>query len=156
MRKLNEGKSGSDVDFDLTKSQNLAMELYETRIASAQRFVAMCVMFHEMGSRVEKFFEWISFELLGYRIDRTHSIMRIATTASPVSGAEVRLILRKYQIWLKVERALDTIGSAYKAYKATKSEITGEAPDRDTFEVSNEPSNEKNESGEPSSDTCFK
>merc|ERR1712226_1110993 len=78
------------MDFMLARKQHLAQELYESRIASLQRFVAMTVMFHQMGSRVQNFFARISFGLLGYRMDRTHSIMRIATTASPVSGAEVR------------------------------------------------------------------
>ena len=32
----------------------------------------------------------VSSRYLGYETSRTHSIMRIATTASPVSGAEVR------------------------------------------------------------------
>jgi hypothetical protein len=32
----------------------------------------------------------VSFGLLGYEMDRTQSIMRIATTASPVSGMDVR------------------------------------------------------------------
>ena len=54
-----------------------------------QRAVAMYVMFHEMGARCAAFWPSWSFGLLRYRIDRTHSIMRIATTASPVSGAEV-------------------------------------------------------------------
>ena len=50
----------------------------------------MTVLFHQLGDRVAKFWPAVSFGYLGYRMDRTHSIMRIATTASPVSGAEVR------------------------------------------------------------------
>ena len=77
--------------FSLCESQSLIMELYESRIASMQRFVAMTVMFHEMRRRVHRFFPRVSFDYLGDRIDRTHSsIMRIATTASPVSGSDVR------------------------------------------------------------------
>ena len=76
--------------FTLVASQDLSMQLYETRVASLQRFVSMCVMFHQLGDRVAKFWPAVSFGYLGYRMDRTHSIMRIATTASPVSGAEVR------------------------------------------------------------------
>lgn len=57
----------------MSKSQHFAMELYETRIASMQRFVAMCVMFHQMGYRVQTFFPKISFGYWGYRMDRTHS-----------------------------------------------------------------------------------
>ena len=50
----------------------------------------MTVLFHQLGDRVAKFWPAVPFGYLGYRMDRTHSIMRIATTASPVSGAEVR------------------------------------------------------------------
>lgn len=35
----------------------------------------MCVIFHTMGRRVADFWPAVSFGLLGYRIDRTHSIM---------------------------------------------------------------------------------
>ena len=76
--------------FTLVASQNLSMQLYESRVASLQRFVSMCVVFHQLGKRVASFWPAVSFGFLGYRMDRTHSIMRIATTASPVSGAEVR------------------------------------------------------------------
>ena len=38
------------------------------------------IMFHQMGKRVADFWPAVSFGLLGYRMDRTHSIMRIATT----------------------------------------------------------------------------
>jgi len=62
--------------FLLSESQHLAMELYESRVASMQRYVAMCVMFHQMGMRVQSFFPKISFGLLGYRMDRTHSSKR--------------------------------------------------------------------------------
>ena len=58
--------------FLMSQSQHLSMELYESRVASMQRFVAMCVMFHQMGHRVQSFFPKISFGLLGYRMDRTH------------------------------------------------------------------------------------
>jgi hypothetical protein len=43
----------------------------------------------QMGKRVADFWPAVSFGYLGYSTSRTHSIMRIATTASPVSGAEV-------------------------------------------------------------------
>jgi hypothetical protein len=74
----------------LCDEQVLAMRLYETRIASLQRCVAFFVLFHQMAKRVADFWPSVSFGYLGYETSRTHSIMRIATTASPVSGAEVR------------------------------------------------------------------
>ena len=76
--------------YKIAESQTHSMNLYETRIASMQRAVAMFVMFHEMGACCAAFWPRWSCGRLRYRIDRTHSIMRIATTASPVSGAEVR------------------------------------------------------------------
>jgi len=83
---------GGDIahQYKVAESQTHSMNLYETRIASMQRAVAMYVMFHEMGKRCAQFWPNWSCGLLRYRMDRTHSIMRIATTASPVSGAEVR------------------------------------------------------------------
>ena len=50
----------------------------------------MFVMFHQLGKNVQDFWPRWSLGYLGYDMSRTHSIMRIATTASPVSGAEVR------------------------------------------------------------------
>jgi len=89
------------------------MELYEGRIASMQRFVAMTVMFHEMGMRVQNFFPRISFGYLGYRMDRTHSIMRIATTASPVSGSDVRESIESLRLKHIIQKAVNTISSVY-------------------------------------------
>ena len=103
-----------------TKSQEFAQELYESRIASMQRFVAMTVMFHEMGRRVEAFFRKMSFGLLGYRCDRTHSIMRIATTASPVSGADVRERMRVLQMLKKIHHSVHVISIAYIRYRQNK------------------------------------
>ena len=51
----------------LPSFSELRIQLYESRIASMQRFVAMTVMFHQMGDRVQSFFPKISFGLLGYR-----------------------------------------------------------------------------------------
>jgi hypothetical protein len=103
-----------------TKTQDFAQELYESRIASMQRFVAMTVMFHEMGRRVEGFFRKMSFGLLGYRYDRTHSIMRIATTASPVSGADVRERMRVLQMLKKIHHSVHVISIAYIRYRKEK------------------------------------
>mmetsp|Transcript_1216 Transcript_1216/g.2696 ORF Transcript_1216/g.2696 Transcript_1216/m.2696 type:complete len:191 (+) Transcript_1216:4593-5165(+) len=103
-----------------TKSQDFAQELYESRIASMQRFVSMTVMFHEMGRRVENFFSRLTFGLLGYRYDRTHSIMRIATTASPVSGADVRERMRVLQMLKKIHHSVHVISIAYIRYRTEK------------------------------------
>ncbi len=104
----------------MSQSQNFSMELYESRIASLQRFVAMTVMFHQMGYRVQTFFPKVSFGLFGYRMDRTHSIMRIATTASPVSGADVRERMEELRLMLKIERSVQLIIRTWKKWKLVK------------------------------------
>ena len=38
----------------MSQSQHFAMELYESRLASLQRFVAMTVMFHQVGQHVSR------------------------------------------------------------------------------------------------------
>jgi len=106
--------------FTMSKSQHLAMELYESRVASMQRFVAMTVMVHQMGMRVESFFPRISFGLLGYRMDRTHSIMRIATTASPVSGADVRDRMLELHLRFKIQKAVTLVARQYKEWKRVR------------------------------------
>lgn len=124
IRKNNAGKSGRDLDFRAARSQHFVQELYETRIASMQRFVAITVMSHQMGKRVEMFFRRISFGWLGYRMDRTHSIMRIATTASPVSGADVKEQMRHMQLLKRVQHSVHVISLAYLRYKANKQTVT--------------------------------
>ena len=109
--KDNPSPSMSTMDFWLAKKQHFAHELYETRIASLQRFVAMTVMFHQMGARVEAFFPTISCGLWGYRTDRTHSGLRIATTASPISGSDVQHRIRRLLLAKKVKSAVATIES---------------------------------------------
>jgi len=103
-----------------TKSQDFAQELYESRIASMQRFVSMCVMFHEMGRSVENFFSRLTFGLLGYRYDRTHSILRVASTASPISGADVRERVHLLRLSTKVKRSIESISFAWNNYKQRK------------------------------------
>lgn len=122
VRKYNAGKDNKDLDFMLARNQHFSQELYETRIASLQRFVAMTVLFHQMGKRVQEFFVSISFGLLGYRMDRTHSIMRIATTASPVSGSDVRQRMLYLQLLKKVQHSIHIISHAYLKYKIKKEE----------------------------------
>ena len=108
--------------FAMSQTQHLVQELYESRIASMQRFVAMTVMFHQMGMRVQTFFPKISFGLLGYNMDRTHSIMRIATTASPVSGADVRDRMIELKLRGQVLKAVSLVSRHWKAAIKTKQE----------------------------------
>lgn len=121
LRKYNSGRNTEkSLDFSLSRSQNHAMQLYESRIGSLQRFVSMIVMFHQMGHRVERFFANVSFGLLGYRMDRTHSIMRIATTASPVSGADLRQQIYQLRLLKKVKLSVRVISKAWLRYMETK------------------------------------
>ena len=88
----------------MSLNQYSSMELYESCIASLQRFVAMTVMFYQMRMRVQNFCQNISFWLFEYRMDRTHSITRISNTATSLfSGAdicermeELRLVLKHF------------------------------------------------------------
>jgi len=43
-----------------------------------------------MGKDVQDFWPRISFGFLGYDMSRTQSILRVASTASPVSGTQLR------------------------------------------------------------------
>jgi len=70
--------------------QRFIQNLQESRFASVERFVAFLVMFHALAKKVQDWWPVASFGIFRYDMSRTQSIMRIATTASPVSGMEVR------------------------------------------------------------------
>ena len=74
----------------LMRRQELVQVLSETRFDAMQRLVSFFVLFHAMGKDVQDFWPTASCGLLGYDMSRSQSIMRVATTASPVSGMEVR------------------------------------------------------------------
>ena len=75
----------------LMQKQFIMQVLYEGRMASLERFVGFLILFHRLGKRVQDFWPSVSCGMLGYDMSRSHSIMRIATTASPVSGSEGRI-----------------------------------------------------------------
>lgn len=50
-------------------------------------------------------------------MDRTHSIMRIATTASPVSGADVRDQMVQLHLRFKIQKSVNMIARKYKQRK---------------------------------------
>ena len=84
----------SSPDF-LARAELLARQrtlelLYESRFASLQRFIGFAVALHAMGKAVQDFWPRVSLGLLRYDMSRSQSMMRIASTASPVSGMEVR------------------------------------------------------------------
>lgn len=126
MSRYNGGKfNTNDMDFALARRQHLVQELYETRIASMQRFVAMCVLFHHMSTRVERFFANLSCGWWAYRMDRTHSIVRIATTASPISGADVRQRIEHLRLWKVVLNSVHLIEVAYLKHLKKKRGMGG-------------------------------
>lgn len=158
LRRYNVGKSGKTLNFTLARGQEQAMLLYESRIGSLQRFISMVVVFHQMGRRVERFFAKISFGLLAYRLDRTHSIMRIATTATPVSGSDVRQQMQQLRLLKRIKQSVRVISRAWVRYKETKnlhamarvlssgSQMGSSDPDveypKESFPVRNDYSNE--------------
>ena len=88
---------------ELMRRQQLVQVLSETRFDALQRLCAFFVLFHEMGKTVADWWPRHSLGLLGYDMSRSQSIMRVATTASPVSGMEVRE--RMLAIRLHTQRA---------------------------------------------------
>ena len=106
--------------FSKCKSQHLSMELYEGRIASLERFVAITVMFHELGSNVQKFFPAVPFGYLGYSIDQTQSMLRVATTASLVSGADVRDRMETMKHTETIKGSIHKISSVWSRYRSRK------------------------------------
>ena len=49
-------------------------------------------------------------------MDRTHSIMRIATTASPVSGADVRDRMVELHLRFKIQKAVNLVVRHWKQF----------------------------------------
>lgn len=130
-------------DLSLSESQLLSMELYEGRIASMQRFVAMTVMFREMGMRVQRFFPRLSFGYLGYNMDRTHSIMRIATTASPVSGSDVRERIESLRLMHVIQKAVNSISTVWANHRSDDASVLLRARSMGMLEMKNETENVK-------------
>ena len=60
-------------------------DLFEGRFLSLERYISFLVMFHAMALRVST----SSWPLPPWDISRSQSILRVASTAAPVSGAEV-------------------------------------------------------------------
>ena len=75
----------------------------------AQRAVAFFVLFHKMAKDTQDFWKAASLGLLGYDMSRSQSILRVATTASPVSGTEVRDKIIEISLETKRARAALTI-----------------------------------------------
>ena len=87
-----------------------------------QRLVSFFVMFHEMGKRCQDFWSNVSFGMLGYDMSRTQSIMRIATTASPVSGMEVRLRVIELQRQQEMYNGARCLAMRFRFRRAMKAD----------------------------------
>jgi hypothetical protein len=68
---------------DLLESQAPLEEFIENRFLSAERYTAFLVMFHEMAATVA------SFKPLAWDTSRSQSCLRVATTAAPISAADL-------------------------------------------------------------------
>jgi len=97
---------------ELMDHQQILQHLYEARLASMQRLVAFQVLFHALAQSVASFWPAASLGLLRYQPHRTQSIMRVATTASPVSGMDVRERMLEIAKLHQVELALQIINKA--------------------------------------------
>ncbi len=71
-----------DVRRKLDKTQ-IVEHLYESRVASFERYLSMLVVFHSMADKASK--PWL---LPGWNVSRSQSNLRVATTACPVSVEE--------------------------------------------------------------------
>lgn len=68
---------------EVLNNSAVLQQFYECRIASLQRYIAFCVMFHAMASACSKpalCYPW--------DIGRSQSNLRVATTASPISASD--------------------------------------------------------------------
>ena len=83
---------------DLMRRQHLVQALYETRCAPLQRCVGFMVLFHAMANRSPTW-RVASAGVLGYDLSRTQSILRVATTACPTGGSEVRERMVALEAW---------------------------------------------------------
>jgi hypothetical protein len=81
-------------DVDVHSAAVIALEtplkdLYEGRFGSLERYVSFLVLFHAMALRVSV----TSWPLPAWNTARSQSILRVASTAAPVSGADVSRLL---------------------------------------------------------------
>ena len=83
-------KEGGLTYQEAMQKQQMMQMLYESRLASLNRLVGFMILFHRMAKIVQDFWPLVSFGMLGYDMSRTQSIMRVASTAAPVSGSDVR------------------------------------------------------------------
>jgi hypothetical protein len=92
--------------------------LTETRFNSMQRLCSHFVLLHAQAKLVQDFWPAATCGVFKYDMSRSQSVMRIATTASPVPGMELRA--RVLEILLATQRlkAVTLIQRHWKKHKA--------------------------------------
>mmetsp|Transcript_112402 Transcript_112402/g.357267 ORF Transcript_112402/g.357267 Transcript_112402/m.357267 type:complete len:1621 (+) Transcript_112402:48-4910(+) len=76
------GGQGSGVDKEWLNDLRLLEHLYETRVAAAERLLAMYVLLHGAVKPISRLW-WLSYDM-----DRTESRLRVASTPAPVPFVE--------------------------------------------------------------------
>jgi len=102
---------------ELMRRQQLVQILSETRFDAMQRLCSFFVLFHAMGKSVADWWPRFSFGMLRYDMSRSQSIMRVATTASPVTGMEVRERMVEIQAMTRRCQAASSIQRIYRAVR---------------------------------------
>lgn len=72
-----------EVTKEVNGLQGLLQQFYENRVASLERYIAFCVLFHALAISVNK--PWLC---LPWDVARSQSNLRVATTASPIPSKE--------------------------------------------------------------------
>ena len=101
----------------LLQRQHTVQTLSETRFDSMQRLLGFFVLFHAMGEAVANWWPTATCGLFGYDMSRTQSMMRVATTASPVSGMEVRERIEEVREEMRRERAVRRIQRSWRSVR---------------------------------------
>lgn len=104
----------------LMQQQEILQQLNEGRFDSMQRLVGFLVLFHKMATDVQGFWPTVSFGCLNYNTSRSQSILRVASTASPVSGTEVRDRMLQIGLETKALRAVTTIQKMWRSQRVFK------------------------------------
>ena len=110
---------------ELMRRQSMVQVLSETRFDALQRYCSFLVLFHAMGKDVADWWTMASFGLLGYDMSRSQSIMRVATTASPVSGMEVRERMVMIQEATRRSQAASSVQRIWRAIRLTRWVLKG-------------------------------
>jgi hypothetical protein len=68
---------------EIQDRQTVLQRFYECRVDAAQRYLAVCVLFHAMAKGSSR--PWLR---PGWQVGRSQSNLRVTTTASPIAGSD--------------------------------------------------------------------